>query len=162
MGTHSQIIAVLEAIHNDFPAGFAAALHIRLSTPRYMFQGYPRNWVDAYSREGMVINDPTALWGFQNSGAVRWSEMGMPDPQRIMERAAQEAGLRFGFTAATQKDGSRSIASFARSDREPTDAELAQGRERLELLHCGTRTLETLSPEEHTRLREIAVQVTRA
>ncbi len=162
MGSQSQIIAVIERIHNDYPAGFAAALHIRLSTPRYMFQGYPRPWAETYAREGMVVNDPTALWGFQNTGVARWSALGIADPQAVMARAASEAGLRYGFTVALVKDGTRSIASFARADREPSDAEMAEGLARVETMHCASRDLQALSPEDHARLRAIAVRLTQS
>lgn len=160
MGNHNEIIAIIERIHNAYPAGFAAALHIRLSTPRYLFQGYARPWAETYAREGMVVNDPTALWGFHNTGAIRWSELDVPDPQRIMARAADEAGLRYGVTVAMLREGTRSIASFARTDREPTEAELGMATEMLRDLHCATRTLETLSPDDHARLRTIAVHLT--
>lgn len=160
MGTPNKIVAILESLHCDYPAGFAAALHIRMSTPRYMFQAYARDWSETYSREGMVVNDPTALWGFRNAGAIRWSELDVPDPHRIMARAAEEAGLRYGLTVAMVREGTRSIASFARTDREASDAELERETVRLRDLHCATRTLETLSPEDHARLRKIAVRLT--
>lgn len=160
MSEHTKIVDILEALHAEYPAGFAAALHIRMATPRYMFQAYARDWTETYSREGMVVNDPTALWGFRNTGAIRWSELDVPDPHRIMERAATEAGLRYGFTVAMVREGTRSIASFARTDREATDADLVRETERLRQLHCATRALEALSPDDHARLRAIAVRLT--
>jgi LuxR family transcriptional regulator len=160
MDSQATISAILSQFRRDHPDGFAIALHIKFTAPRYLFQAYDSAWIDTYSREGLVMQDPTVRWGFANTGAVRWSALAETDGARVMARAA-EHGLRFGATLALDSGGSRSVASFARGDRELTDAEIAALADKLEELHRLTRGLETLTPRFHDTLKQMSIYLTR-
>jgi len=150
---------LLEQIAARCPAGFAIALHIHFTSPKYLFQSYDHDWIEVYSREGLVMRDPTVRWGFEHTGTIRWSVLARDDDAGVLALAAGH-GLKFGFTAALLRDGTRSIASFARADREFTDAEIKAIAERFETLHAATQTAEALSPAEHAALKRMSVLLT--
>lgn len=150
---------LLESIGEASPAGFAIALHIQFTSPRYLFQGYRREWIEHYSRNGLVLSDPTVRWGFENLGMIRWSDLAKDDAAGVLESAAAY-GLSHGFTAAIERSGSRSVASFARGDREFDDAEMAGIEGLLAQLHDSTLGAKTLSPGDHAVLRRISVFLT--
>jgi LuxR family transcriptional regulator, quorum-sensing system regulator SdiA len=104
-------------------AGYAMAFHLRFMRPTFLYQSYPKQWLETYAREGLLLRDPTVIWGFAHTGTIRWSELA--DPDRVIARAA-EHGLRHGLTVALLDRGSRSIASFVREDRDfdPGEADL--------------------------------------
>lgn len=97
----------------------------------------PGAWIAEYTRGGLMLMDPVMKWVYQNRGALRWSELGLPDPANVMA-AASRHGLCFGAAVAVSDDdlkGQRSFGSFARSDREFSDQELEELRAEVEHLH---------------------------
>jgi len=157
MQAQDQISDLLTRLHSENPAGFAIALHVRFTSPRYLFQSYDKEWLDTYSRDGLVLNDPVVRWGFANEGTIRWSEL--DDPSGVMIRAADH-GLRHGAVIAFVRAGTRSMAGFARSDREHSDAEIAELKRILERLHDLTGKVETLSPAVHVTLKQMSIYLT--
>lgn len=153
------ISTTLGRLRSMSPAGFAIALHIGYTAPKYLFQSYDQDWIDTYSREGLVMEDPTVRWGFENTGAIRWSALAPDDVGGVLDRAAAY-GMKFGVTAAFSEGGPRSVASFSRGDREATDAEMAQLMSDLERLHHLTSQMESLSPEVHRSLRQMSIYLT--
>lgn len=143
MNKDASIALLLEQLKEACPAGYAAAMHIKFTSPKHLFQGYRADWIDYYSKHALVLHDPTVHWGFENTGSVRWSDLAALDGHGVMARAA-EYGLVYGFTAALDRHGSRSVASFARADREYTDAEMQEISAILGLLHEATFTGEPL------------------
>ena len=93
------------------PTGYAAALHINFTTPDFLFQTYPADWLAIYSQKGFVMQDPTVLWGFENLGTVRWSDLTRNDHAGVMKEATK-FGMKYGLTVAVEQGGSRSIASL--------------------------------------------------
>jgi LuxR family transcriptional regulator len=59
--TQTEIRAVLSDLMTLAPTGYAAALHINFTTPAFLFQTYPTDWLAIYSQQGMVMKDPTVL-----------------------------------------------------------------------------------------------------
>ncbi|MDW4548823.1 autoinducer binding domain-containing protein [Defluviimonas sp. D31] len=159
MARQEKISAILTRLHQASPAGFAIALHVKYTAPRYLFQSYERDWLDTYSRKGLVLHDPTVRWGFEHTGAIRWSDLADDDDKGVLEQAAAH-GLRFGVCVAYTAEGSRSMASFARSDREPTDAEISGLAADLAELHGLTATAEKLSPSVHETLKQLSIYLT--
>lgn len=157
-GKHG-VSTILEGLNLACPSGFAIALHIKFSSPRYLFQAYPLEWIAYYTANGLVMRDPTVRWGFENTGHIRWSALDVSD-RSVMEKAA-EYGLDFGFTVAIDTLGSRTVASFARADREFTDIEMVDISELLAGLHADTLLLEGLSPEDHFALKRLSILLTR-
>lgn len=157
--TRTSVAALLHDLDRRSPAGCAIGLHITFTTPRYMFQSYPKRWMDIYSSGGMLVRDPTVHWGMHNVGWVRWRDLEAIDPHGVLE-LAKDYGILNGVTIAVYLDGTRSIASFARSDREFEVAEI----EDLELLffdlHRATANVQRLTAKDRQALKELSFRLT--
>ena len=155
----ASVAALLHDLDARSPAGCAIGLHIRFTTPRYMFQSYPRRWIDKYSGAGLFVHDPTVGWGMSNVGWVRWQDLEEIDSHRVLE-LAKDFGIMNGVTIAVLIEGSRSIASFARSDRDYETAEIDEIAPILEDLHRLTLSLEGLSADDRLALKDLSVRLT--
>ncbi|MEJ6402337.1 autoinducer binding domain-containing protein [Yoonia sp. 2307UL14-13] len=145
------------------PAGYAIGLQIKYTTPKFMFQTYAKAWLDHYGQQGLLMTDPTLGWGFENVGVVRWSDLQDLDIQGVLVQA-KEFGINYGITCARERqdkaDGIRSIGSFARGDRDFTDAEVEKIHVAFNLLHDGTEDQAQLDPETIQQLRNMSIMVT--
>lgn len=159
MSAQLEIRNILGDLKETATGGFALAFHVRFTTPNFLFQTYPKDWLDYYSQNGLVMSDPTVAWGFENTGAIAWTDLKATDTAGVLAKAA-EFGLTFGATCATQSNDSRSIGSFSRADRDFTSTEREMFMERLEMLHRATADMKTLSPETAAALRTMSVQFT--
>lgn len=157
--SNDSIVTLLQEMRQESPAGFAAALHISFTSPRYLFQSYPQDWMEYYTKHGLVLRDPTVRWGFENTGSIRWSTL-TDDASAEMMATASEYGLRFGVTIALVEEGSRTVASFARADREFADPEIARLNGLIVQLHHLTIDGEKLSPVDHDKLKQMSVLLT--
>lgn len=137
------------------PAGYFIGLHIRFTSPLMTFQTYDQRWIDHYTENGYVLRDPMTAWGFAKTGWIRWSDPGLPDPFGLFTEAATY-GLIYGCTIACGPIKSRTIASFARSDREFRDDEVATIEARVLRLHDLTEPPEALTEAQIEALRMIA------
>lgn len=160
MSRIDNIAALIGAIDAGSPAGFAVALHIRFTAPRYLFQAYPKRWLDHYSAHGFVINDPTVAWGMNNTGHVRWSDLARIDTLGVLERA-KDFGLMNGITFATAQARSRSIASCARADRDYEEEEIASLEAAFLELHRLTGEIDPKDAKEQKALADLSVRLTR-
>ena len=154
MKAQSEIAPKLDGLTDHAPSGFALAMHINFTSPRFLFQTYSAEWISQYSEQGMVMFDPTVRWGFENEGTRRWSEMADDDPKGVLTAAAKH-GLNYGLTCAMDTKGSRSIGSFARPDREFTQDEVAIFTAAMRDLHALTLDLQSLTP---TTARNLAAK----
>ena len=137
------------------PSGYALALHIRFASANQMFQTYDPRWVERYTERGYMLCDPLVSWGFSREGAVRWSELGFPDPHNIFGQAA-EFGLKYGVAVSCGEVSSRSIGGVARGDREFTDAEVKRIEATVRSLHEASTPADRLTPAQRHALRTIA------
>lgn len=154
--------SLLPELKGAYPIGFAIALHIRFTSPALLLQAYDPVWIETYSREGMVMHDPTVIWGLRNFGTIRWDALPKPDAAGAQVLAAARAhGLIHGFTVAVGEPSSRSVASFARDDRPATTEEIATAAERVALLHEMTANDATLSEVERSALADMSILLTR-
>jgi LuxR family transcriptional regulator, quorum-sensing system regulator SdiA len=160
MSRRAIIAALLHQLDERSPAGFAIALHIQFTTPTYMFQTYPRRWLDHYTASGMVLHDPVVRWGMQNAGRTRWSELEAMDAGGVMEEA-RNFGLMNGAAVAFVSAGTRSIGGFARADREYYDAEMEELEALLFELHMATLVTNRLSATDQRALTELSIKLTR-
>ena len=159
MDRQTEIVTLLSDLKDAAPAGYAIALHIRFATPLYLFQTYPRDWIEVYSRRGFVMRDPTVVWGLEHTGAAAWRDLKAADPAGILDEAGK-FGLRHGVTIATTEGGSRSIASFARGDRDLDADETARLVTCIDRLHALTADAETLSDQTREMLRRMSITFT--
>lgn len=137
------------------PAGYFVGLHIRFTAPLFTFQTYRQEWLDHYTENGYVLRDPMVAWGFSTTGTTRWSDPSVPDPFGIFVEAAHY-GLKHGMTVSCGPVKSRSIASFARADREFEDREIAAVATIVHRLHDVTEPPEELTKAQIEALRCIA------
>lgn len=146
---------MLKSLSKFANRGYFVGLHIRFAAPLLQFQTYGQSWSDHYSANGYALRDPTIAWGFSTIGACRWSSLPIPDPFNILQDAA-EHGLSFGLTVSHGPISSRTIASFARDDRELTDDEIADISATVRRLHEITEPPESLTKAQKEALRCIA------
>jgi LuxR family transcriptional regulator, quorum-sensing system regulator SdiA len=159
MGNKASIAALLHELDLRSPSGFAIALHITFSAPRYMFQTYAQRWLDRYNSTGLLLRDPVVQWGMQSSGRVRWSDLEKIDPSGVFEEA-RNYGLMNGVAIAVVTEGSRSIGGFARADREYADLEMDALETLLRSLHDETIHLERISESDRAALTSLSIRLT--
>lgn len=139
------------------PAGYYIALRVGFAFPLVETNALPEAWVERYTQRGYMLSDPVMQWLYGNSGAIRWSEITLPDPLGILAEAATH-GLVHGVAiscASTGTDGQRSFGSFARSDREFSDDEIALLTHKLRRLHEATAPPTNLTEAELEALRMV-------
>lgn len=161
MQKRSNVAKLIGELHAASPAGFAVALHIAYATPTFLFQSYPKEWMEEYSARGLHLQDPNVAWGFANSGAIRWNELRDQDPAGVIDAAGRH-GMTHGFAWSILKDGTRTIAGLSRSDREFTDAEIARIGEILTALHDDTAGTDSLDEADREALKEMSIRLTHA
>ncbi|MFD1882136.1 helix-turn-helix transcriptional regulator [Paracoccus pacificus] len=155
MSSRADINAILNKLSRLAPAGYFVGLHIRFAAPLLQFQTYSPQWTDHYSANGYALRDPTIAWGFSTIGACRWSKFPLPDPFDILGEA-KRYGLRFGVTVSLGPISSRSIASFARADKDFTDSEIDTISDHVRRLHDMTEPPESLTKAQSEALRCVA------
>lgn len=137
-GNHSLTVeADLDALERLAPSGYFVALRMGFVFPLYEKKTLPQKWIDAYSSRAYVLVDPVMHWMYQNVGCERWSALNLPDDHGVLANA-RLYGLRYGAAVCCKpadENGPRSFGSFARSDREFTDSEMAELEAHLCRLH---------------------------
>jgi LuxR family transcriptional regulator len=162
MNQGTELGQIIASLRDEFPVGFAIALHIKFTAPAYLLQAYSHDWTERYTREGMLMRDPSVRWGLSNIGSIRWEDLpDMDDAGAEVMKAAAEHGLRHGFTVTVGSPSLRSFGGFARDDRRATDAEIQSAEMRLTELHELTSDAPTLTPAFHEQLRSLSVDLTR-
>ena len=151
MPSTAAVKSILTRVNDYDPIGFAIALHVQFTRPKFLFQSYDRAWLDEYSKRGMVMRDPTVQWGMANEGWVRWSAL---DDQGDVLDAAAKHGLRHGIAAAHVNTDSRSFGSMASSQAEFDDAAGAGFHEIVKELHDAASDL---SDEDVAKLRRMSI-----
>lgn len=127
------------------PSGAIVALHIRFASPLMTISSYPEAWQREYNDNAYGLRDPLVFWGVGVVGQTRWSEITLPDPFDIMNKA-RAFGLIYGGVMSTGKITSRSIGGIARADREFTDAEISEAADILEKMHEAAAPPSELTP----------------
>ena len=159
MPPETVILRHLARLREIAPAGFAIALHIRFTAPAYLFQTYPDAWLEEYGRDGLVMFDPGVAWAFTHTGTVSWADLVTSDEARIFARAARH-GLLHGLMVSLVQEESRSMAGFARADREFTREEVIELEDALGVLHEATALGQPLGAEVRDGLRRLSVTST--
>lgn len=151
-------------------AGFYVALRIGFAFPLEERNEFPEEWIQTYTRGGLMLRDPVVQWAYANTGALRWSALETDDSAGVLRQAAG-FGLKFGAVIScgnTNSKDERSYGTFARSDREMTDQEIQCIAQSMTLLHdmaippdnLTDAELEALEHvKEGLRLKEIAFRL---
>ena len=153
MPTMPKIDGILDKLDGLCPKGYAVGLHIRFTTPHFLFQTCNEKWLEYYTENSFVLHDPTIQWGFANNGSISWQDLHKNDPMGVLSKAA-EFGLNYGFTLAVFTGKSRSISSFARQDRNYSDGEIAEICDLVQSLHDITLNLDLLDQQELQSLKQ--------
>jgi LuxR family transcriptional regulator, quorum-sensing system regulator SdiA len=151
----SRIDIELQNVARMATAGYFVGLHIRFTSPLLTFQTYDQRWIDHYTENGYVLRDPMTAWGFSRSGWIRWRDPALMDPFALFREAAR-FGLNFGATVACGPIKSRTIASFARADREFRDDEVLWIERSVLRLHDLSEPPAALTEAQVEALRHIA------
>lgn len=125
MSDHVIAPRLLRRLDRLSPEGYNFGWHIRYSRPTYVRLTYRPDWSETYSDRKFILNDPAVVWPLMNTGAIRWSEIDLPDPLGVFEAAAG-FGYRYGVAIGCGGIENRSLGSCGRGDREFTDAEIAE------------------------------------
>ncbi len=136
-------------------AGFYVALRVGFSFPESEMNALPDGWVEHYTTHGLVVADPILKWAYGNSGVARLSELGLPDPQKVLPRAVKH-GLGFGAVASIMgpnDQGRRSYGFFFRADREMSEPELQTLQELLHEVHFWREEGKSLTAAEIQALK---------
>lgn len=155
MSIQARIDLELKNLAPYAPKGYFIGLHIRFTSPLMTFQTYDQAWLDHYTEQGYVLRDPMTAWGFSTTGWIRWSDPALLDPFGLFKECA-EYGLRYGVTFACGPIKSRTIASFARDDREFEDHEIEAIMKVVQRLHVMTEPPEDLTKAQIEALKCIA------
>ena len=129
------------------PVGYYIALRIGFAFPLEEFNQMPNAWLELYTREGLLIDDPAVRWAHAHRGITRWSAL--DDPLGIFAKAWR-LGLRYGAVASVsdRSSGVRSYALYVREDREFSDRELGVLNELLVAMHEGAAPPSNLTQAE--------------
>jgi LuxR family transcriptional regulator len=115
-----------EQIAEIAPAGHYIALRIGFAFPVEEINALPPDWIDHYTKNRFMLFDPIIRWADGNVSALRWSDIKMDDPRKVISQA-KTFGLRFGAAISVfdgNAEGQRSFGSFVRSDRDFSDIEI--------------------------------------
>jgi LuxR family transcriptional regulator len=140
-------------------AGFVVGLHIRFAAATFLFQTYPRLWIEEYAREGLLLRDPTVAWVFSNEGHISWDELKAVDEADVLGKASKH-GLRYGMTVGVARGADRSLGGFARSDRYFTAEEIAEIEAAVGRLHDSTDPARPIPQGVRDSLHRLSVFVT--
>ncbi len=155
----ASIAELLSEMDDMCPLGFALALHIRFNAPTFLFQTFPENWAEAYARNGFVIRDPAVHWAFEATGFIRWRDLRERDSTGVIEQS-RLYGLKYGFTVSIHNDNSRSLAGFARGDRDFLDVEIQELMEKFQELDVLTAGIQVLSKKDTDALQRMSIRMT--
>ncbi|MFQ6776778.1 autoinducer binding domain-containing protein [Cereibacter sphaeroides] len=155
MTINSKIDLEISQLRRMATAGYFLGLHVRFTSPLITMQSYREDWIEYYTEKGYVIYDPTIRWALSETGHRRWSDLSEQDSRGVFAAAAQ-FDLRFGVTCSWGARESRSLGSFARSDREFTDREVELIFSLFQRLHELTQPPQELTQPQIEALRCIA------
>ncbi|WP_187793593.1 autoinducer binding domain-containing protein [Paracoccus amoyensis] len=114
----------ITALHQLAPSGWIMGFNLTYRGPEHLFNAYPEAWRAVYEERNYFFGDPIAVWTITNDGAVRWSEVRIPDVRGVM-RHARRYKLNYGMAISRKVAGKRSFLTLSHPDREFTDQEIA-------------------------------------
>lgn len=159
MSAIDQVIELLGDLKELCPSGFAIALHIDFTTPKYVIQTYDDDWMEYYSSKGLHMKDPAVLWGMENNGVVGLAEMEAIDAFGVFKDAAR-FGLNHWVVVATSDHGSKSIAAFSRDEQPFSDADRDRVADLFRQLHSVTLSATDADPTFGDLMNRLSLNLT--
>lgn len=114
------------------PLGYTIVINIYHTTPEAWYSTLPTDWVDEYTEKSYAFADPVMQFTMFQTGVKRWDEiphLKLPIlSKRVYERACFYNLNYGGAVVKKSAEGGRKkhLFSFARSDRQASDAELRE------------------------------------
>ncbi|AUH66815.1 LuxR family transcriptional regulator [Paracoccus zhejiangensis] len=105
------------------PSGWIMGFNLTYRGPEHLHNGYPDGWRKIYEERNYFFGDPIAAWTMLNEGAIRWSEVKIPDMRGVMPEA-RKFGLNYGVAISRKVARKRSFLTISRADREFRDDEI--------------------------------------
>ena len=99
MTLNAKISNLLQRIVETDDWKFSIGVRIRFNNPSLLYQTYPQGWQDYYSKNALVMVDPTVRWGLQHTGVTSWAALTDQDSEGVFAAAA-EHGLNHGFAVS--------------------------------------------------------------
>lgn len=119
-------------MHGLAPTGWIMGFNLTFRGPEHLFNAYPDAWRRIYEDRNYFFGDPIAMWTMTHDGAIRWSEVRIPDLRGVMN-AARAFRLNNGVAISRKVAGKRSFLTLSHPDREFTDDEIAMAQARFHL-----------------------------
>jgi DNA-binding CsgD family transcriptional regulator len=132
--------AMREHIETIAVAGYYVAIRVGFSFAEEALNTLPDNWIEFYKTHGLMMQDPAMKWVYGNTGRIRLSDIDLPDPKRVRERASLY-GLTYGAAVSVMTlhdHGRRSFGMFYRGDRQFAPDELDALHQIMVQLHDGS------------------------
>lgn len=111
-------------------AGYSLMLNLKATQPQIYISTYPAAWRERYDENRYAMIDPVFRWSSENSGSIRWSEIG-PEYSALTDRRVGMEALRYGlkFGAVVARPNAKCFGYTcaiyaARDDRELLDPEI--------------------------------------
>lgn len=135
------------------PAGYHLGVRIREARADLVFNTYPTAWQQRYTAMSYRLRDPSIAWAFAHGGVAHWSALAHLDTAGVFADAARH-GLAHGVVIATGEVQMRTVAGFARADRDFTADETEALHGAVRRLHRSARP--GLTVLEMQALRQVA------
>ena len=107
-------------------AGYYIAMSVGFAYPLMEVNTLPRDWIDHYTENGLLVVDPVFKWIFSNTGSVRWSDL---ESDTNFFKQANAYNLKYGLAICFRdlaKKQHRSYINCCRNDREFNDIEISE------------------------------------
>ena len=142
----------IEELHKIAPAGWIMGFNLTYRGPEHLYNAYPSSWRAVYEDRNYFFGDPIAVWTITHDGAIRWSEVKIPDVRGVMKHARRYK-LNYGIAISRKVAGKRSFLTLAHPDREFTDQEMAMAQTKFTLWTDLVLNRAALTPAELEVLR---------
>lgn len=116
-------LPVREVILEMNVSGYSLLVNYSVRGYQHFESTYPKEWQEEYDSRHYHVLDPALMWSMFHEGTRRWSETGIPDTRRVLNKAAKH-GLAYGAIWCRKTGNKRTAMFAAREKREFSDIEI--------------------------------------
>lgn len=142
----------IAGLYEIAPSGWIMGFNLTYRGPEHLFNAYPDAWRAVYEERNYFFGDPIAVWTITHDGAVRWSEVKIPDVRGVMSHARRYK-LNYGVAISRKVAGKRSFLTLSHPSREFTDQEILMAQTKFTLWTDLVLNRAALTPAELDVLR---------
>lgn len=161
-------LSVEQELDRIATAGYSLMLNLKATQPQIYLSTYPVAWRERYDEKRYAMIDPVFRWSSENSGSIRWSDIGPEHSISSSGRVGKEAsryGLRYGAVVSRPNPkcfGYTCAIYAARNDRELLVSEIGYLESTLQSIIEQVGKYGGLSEPEVETLRDLADGLTQA